>query len=212
MTNYKEELQSLQRKMVLTGKGQVMVTPDLANIRIGVQTNADSVTAAQSENARISQNVINSLKQLGLTEMQTVQYQIEKVYEYQNGQRIDLGYQVRNVLDVFIDNMALVGTAVDTAVENGANIVDSINFDVSSPDIYYQQALNLAVKNAIQKAKGIATGLKSMFDPVPILITENSTAPIPIARNIAFREGAFATPIEPGNNKIEASVTVEFIY
>lgn len=212
MSNYKDELDTLQRKMVLIGKGQVSATPDVANLRIGVQTNSQSVTEAQNENARISQNVINALKQLGITELQTSQYQIEKVYDYQNGQRIDLGYQVRNILGVVIHDLNLVGMAIDTAVENGANVIDSISFDVTNQDLYYQQALNLAVKNAIQKAKGIASGLRIMFDPVPVLITENRITPIPFSRSIALGEVAYATPIEPGMNKIEASVTVEFVY
>lgn len=201
-----------QRKMILIGKGQVMVTPDLGRIRIGVQTNSDSVAIAQEDNARISQAVIDSLKNLGITEIQTVQYQIEQLYDFQNGERIDRGYQVRNVVEVVLDDINLIGTAIDTAVINGANIVDSITFDVADPEVYYQQALNIAVRDAIYKAKSVASSLKSMFDPIPVMITENSTTPIPYSRNFAMREGAFATPIEPGSNQIDASVTVEFIY
>lgn len=212
MPNYKDEQQMLQRKMILSGKGQVSVNPDIATIRLGVQTTGTSVTAAQSENATISQNVINSLKQLGITDIKTVQYQIEKVYDYQNGQQIDRGYQVRNIIEIKVTNMTLIGTAIDTAVQNGANIVESISFDVSNSEMYYLQALNLAVKNSIQKAKSIASNLKAMFDPLPVLITENSTSAVPIPRTYALGEIALATPIEPGKNQIEASVTVEFLY
>lgn len=212
MPNYKDEQQTIQRKMVLIGEGKVSVIPDLASVRIGVQTNAEVVTTAQDENARISQDVIIALQQLDITEIQTVQYQIEKIYDYQNGERIDLGYQVRNVFEVQSNDMDLIGTIIDTAVSNGANIVETIRFDVADPDIIYQQALNLAVKNASQKAKSIASQLKTIYEPIPILITENSATPIPYSRSIAFREGAYATPIEPGTNDIQAMVTVEFIY
>lgn len=212
MMNYNGNRPIPQRKMNLSGKGQVMVTPDLAKIRIGVQTNSASVTTAQEDNARISQEVIDSLKNLGITQIQTVQYQIEQLFDYQNGERIDRGYQVRNLVEVVLDDITLVGTAIDTAVANGANVIDTITFDVTDPEVYYQQALNMAVRDAIHKARNIASSLKSMFDPIPVMITENSTIPIPYSRNIAMREGAFATPIEAGSNQIEASVTVEFIY
>jgi uncharacterized protein YggE len=105
-----------------------------------------------------------------------------------------------------------VGTVIDTAVKNGANIVESIRFDISKPELYYQQALNLAVRNAINKAKGIGSSLKIPNEPVPVLITENSLAPIPYTRSLAMRGEIATTPIEPGQNDIEASVTVEFTY
>lgn len=211
MFNNKEE-QLPYKKMTLTGKGQVAVTPDVAIVRLGVQTTGDNVTTAQAENARISQQMINSLKQLGISEIKTVQYQIEKIFDYENGNRIDRGYMVRNIFELRIMDLNLVGVAIDTAVYNGANVVEFINFDVNDAELYYQQALNLAVKNAFQKAKSISSSLRIMFDPVPIRITEVSNQPIPLSPTIALREGAFATPIEPGSKQIEANVIVEFTY
>jgi uncharacterized protein len=212
MANIKEEQLFTNKKMILNGKGQVSVNPDLAILRLGVQTSGENVEAAQSENARISQQVVESLRQLGITDIKTFQYQIEKVYNYENGTRIDLGYTVRNIFEIRMSNMDLIGTAIDTAVYNGANIVDSVSFDVADPDIYYQQALTLAVKNAFQKAKTISSSLRIMFDPVPILITENTAVAIPFTPAYRLGEIAYTTPIEPGIKNIEANVTVEFIY
>ena len=212
MTNYKENEQLPYNKMIVTGRGQVTVTPDLAILRLGVQTTGDDLSTAQSDNARISQNVLTALRQLGITDIKTYQYQIEKLYDYENGNRIDRGYSVRNILEIRMENMNLVGTAIDIAVNSGANVVEFINFEVADPDIYYQQALNLAVKNAYQKAKSISESLRVMINPIPILITENSAPPIPFSSMYMAREGAFTTPIEPGNKQIEANVTAEFIY
>ncbi|MHB8128382.1 MAG: SIMPL domain-containing protein [Mobilitalea sp.] len=212
MTNYKENEQLPYNKMIVTGRGQVTVIPDLAILRLGVQTTGDVLSTAQSENARISQNVLTVLRQLGITDIKTYQYQIEKLYDYENGNRIDRGYSVRNIFEIRMDNMNLVGTAIDTAVNSGANVVEFINFEVADPDFFYQQALNLAVKNAYQKAKSISESLRVMINPIPILITENSAPPIPFSSMYMAREGTFTTPIEPGNKQIEASVTAEFIY
>jgi uncharacterized protein YggE len=51
-----------------------------------------------------------------------------------------------------------------------------------------------------------------MYDPIPILITENSNQPTPFSPAFAVREGAYTTPIESGSKQIEAFVTVEFAY
>jgi uncharacterized protein YggE len=212
MTNTKEFNLPPYNKMTLTGKGQVTAIPDLAILRLGVQTTGYNLTEAQSENARISQNVLDALHQLGVTDIKTYQYLIEMLYDYENGVRIDKGYSVRNILEIRTNNMNMVGSIIDSSVDNGANIVEFVNFEVSAPELYYQEALNLAVNDAYQKAKSIAANLRIMINPIPTLITENSSPPIPFSRVFSSRESGFATPIEPGNKLIEALVTVEFMY
>ncbi len=212
MENIREAGQNLSRKMVFTGRGQVTVNPDLAVIRLGVQTTGENVSTTQAENAKISQQILDSVKKLGINDIRTYQYQIEKLYEYENGVRIDKGYMVRNIYEMKTGNMGQIGLVIDTAVNNGANIVDLIQFEVAAPEKYYQQALTLAVNNAYEKAKTVSSNLRIMFDPIPILIEENSGQPTPYPAMYSARDGAYTTPIESGTKQIEASVLVEFTY
>ena len=198
--------------MILNGNGQLTAIPDITILRLGVVTTGDNVTIAQQENARISQDVIQSIQQLGVEDIKTFQYVIDRLYDYENGTRIDRGYSIRNIFEIRITDMNLVGTVIDTAVNSGANAVDFINFEVSALDYIYQQALNLAVRNAYQKAQSISASLGTRINPVPKSIIEDSTAPIPYSSMFTAREDLFATPIEPGDKQITASVTVEFIY
>ncbi len=197
--------------MLLYASGQVNVVPDEAVLRLGVQTNGENLPIIQSENAQTTQAVLQALYQLGITEIQTYQYDINKIVEYEDGRQVDRGYSVRNILEIRTDNMGLVGIIIDTAVNNGANVVELISFEVSDINRYYLQALNLAIVNAYEKANSIAESFGLQLNPIPRRITENSAPSIPF-RAINAREGAFATPIEPGTNQIEASVTVEFNY
>jgi uncharacterized protein YggE len=203
--------ESEDNMMTLTGTGHVTVTPDVAVIRLGVQTTGANLSVAQQENAMLSQAVLQALQQLGISDIKTFQYSIDKIYDTENNQRIDKGYLVRNIFEIRTRAIDQVGKLIDNAVNQGANVVDFINFEASDTNYYYLQALNLAVINAIQKAKSIGNTLGINSVPVPNHITENSTAPVPY-RNFAMREGAFTTPIEPGNIQIEATVTVDFIY
>lgn len=197
--------------MTLTGKGQVTAAPDLAILRLGVQTTGENLTDIQNENARISQTVLQSLQQLGITDIKTYQYDINKIYEYEDSKRIDKGYSVRNILEIRTNNLDQVGSAIDTAVYYGVNIVDLIEFDVSDNQGYYLQALDLAVENAFQKANTIAISLGLLSTPVPIRIIEVGALPVP-TRLLGSREGAATTPIEPGSKQIEANVNIDFIY
>ena len=198
-----------QNSMTLTGQGQVTTIPDLAVIRLGVQQAGKDLEVIQSQNAQASQAVLNVLKQMEVKDIKTFQYTIDKYYEQENGTPIDRGYTVRNILEIRTKEMGDVGQIIDTAVNAGANIVDLISFEVSNPNQYYEQALNLAVMNAIEKAKSIARNLEISINPIPIKIIENSFTPRPFQ---TFQRELAATPVIPGNITLEAMVTAEFEY
>lgn len=198
--------------MTLLGEGKITAEPDIATIRLGVQTTGENLTITQSENAQLSQSILQALYDFGISDIKTHQYTIEKQYVYENGTRIDKGYMVRNIIEFKMDNMNQIGMVIDTAVYHGANVVEAISFEVSDSNLYYQQALNLAVANAIQKARSISKNFGLVKDPLPIRIVENSSSPIPYSQFNTLREGRTTTPIEPGNIQIDASVTVDFFY
>lgn len=197
--------------MTLAGKGQVTAVPDLAILRLGVQTSGENLVDVQNENARISQAVLQSLQQLGITDINTYEYNINKIYEYEDSMQIDKGYSVRNILEIRTNNLGQVGYVIDTAVYNGANIVDLVHFDILDKEVYYLQALNLAIENAIRKADSIAKNLGLIYAPSPIRIIEIGTLPVS-SRLLGSGESALTTPIEPGSKQIEANVNIQFSY
>lgn len=200
-----------ENTMTLIGKGLVTAEPDIAILRLGVETIGSDLTTAQEENARLSQAILESLRRLGIDDIQTFQYAINRLIEFDNGKRIDKGYSVRNILEIRTDKTDQIGLIIDTAVRNGANVVDLVSFEVSDTYEYYLQALNLAVMNAWDKAKSIAETLGLNYVPVPRRINENEVMPVPF-RTIGFGESFITTPIEAGIQRIEASVTVTFVY
>lgn len=197
-----------KKTMTLTGQGQSTAVPDVAIIHLGVQTNGESLTDIQADNAGTVQTIIQALQRMGVNNIKTHQYSIDKIFDYDNGRQIDRGFSVRNVLEIRTNNLDMTGNIIDAAVNSGANIVDLISFDVTNRDYYYQQALNAAIKDAIQKSKSIARSLNTASEPIPVNIIENSFIPIQPFRY----ELAAGTPIIPGSMLVEASVTVDFEY
>lgn len=209
MSKYYPENNLHNKEMTLTGQGQITTVPNVAVIHLGVETRGENLTSIQAENAKVTQSIIQALQRMGVTDIKTIQYTIDKIYDYEDGRQFDRGYNVRNTLEIRTTNLDRVGNIIDAAVNAGANVVELISFDVSNREYYYQQALNMAVRNAMQKAKSISMNLGISQDPVPIRIVENSAQPIqPVFR----RELAATTPIMPGNIIIEALVTVDFAY
>lgn len=207
MTNYYSDNNMHSKTMTMIGSGQSTAIPNTAVIHLGTQTRGENLAEIQSENARITQSIIQALQRMGVTDIKIFQYSIDKAYDYEDGRQIDRGFDVRNILEIRTPNIDKAGTIIDTAVNSGANVVELISFDVSNREYYYQQALNMAVMNAIQKAKSIAMNLGMRTEPVPVRIVENTNQFVP---PLYRRELASSTPIVPGNINIEASVTVDF--
>ncbi len=208
MTKYMPDNNLHNKTIILTGHGQVSVAPDTAIIRLGVQTTGENLAQIQADNARRSQAVIQVLQRVGVGDIKTSEYSIDKVFDYVEGRQIDRGFSVKNILEIRTNKLDSVGNIIDAAVNAGANVVDLISFDISNREYYYQQALNMAIMNAIQKANSITRNLGLSSTAVPVKIVENTAIPFPIQREFA----AAPTPIMPGNLNVEANVTVDFVY
>jgi len=209
MEKYMSDNNLHNKTMILAGHGEMSVAPDTVVIRLGVETTGENLSQIQEDNARISQQIIQAVQRMGISDIKTFQYSIDKIFDFIEGRQIDRGYSVRNILEIRTNNLEAAGRIIDASVNAGANIVDLISFDISNREYYYQQALNMAIMNAIQKAKSITMNLGLSSNAVPVKIVENTAMPFqPVQREFA----AATTPIMPGTIKIEANVTVEFVY
>ncbi|WP_413366505.1 SIMPL domain-containing protein [Lysinibacillus sp. 3P01SB] len=203
----------ISREMTVTGNGEIIAQPDYVQIQIEVRTEGKDVSLAQQENARIMNRVIESLLALNIPReaIQTTAYTISPNYDYIEGRQVFRGYEVQNAITVKITDISQAGTVIDTAIQNGANHVSAIQFKIEDSDAYYQRALNLALINAIAKAKSMAETMRVPLQPIPIKIVEESQNITPVPYKLAqLSNQEFATPIEQGTISINASVQVKF--
>jgi uncharacterized protein YggE len=197
------------------GEGELPVQPDTASINVGVITENKVLISAQQQNAVEVKKVINSLLSLGITKnnLQTFDYRIESNYDYDQGKQIFRGYKITHILEVKLEDLSMIGKVVDTAVENGVNYVSNVQFTVKNKESFYQQALAIALANAIEKAKAIAAMLKVTLIPTPTLVVEGGTTVQPFySHQETFVKGLSSTQFEPGQQLIKASVSAEFHY
>lgn len=202
------------RVIDVAGNGKVMATPSYVQLQIEVQTRGKNVQEAQQENAIIMNRVIQALLALHIPRenVQTAVYTISPLYDYEDGKQIFKGYEVTNGITVKVTDMNQIGVIIDTAVENGANRISSIQFNIDNADAYYQQALSLALHNAQMKAKTIAETMHLPLQPQPIEIVEElERAPV-LYRSMAMADSNISTPIEQGQIAVNATVRVKFQY
>lgn len=207
------ETDSDNNTLNLNGKGAVQVKPNIAVVSIGVVTEDKDLNTALKENTMKMSKVIDSLKGMGIAEkdIKTQSYNIELNYDYVEGKQIFKGYRVRNILSVTVRDINSVGNVINTAVDNGANIVNSINFTVSNPALYYREALNLAIKDAVEKAAVIEKSLKIVVNKTPIKVFEETYGYAPVETDGLMMKAA-APQIMPGQTEITASIKAVFNY
>ncbi|MEG0258695.1 MAG: SIMPL domain-containing protein [Lysinibacillus sp.] len=202
------------RELAVTGHGKVMAKADYVQLHIEVSTQGYEISKAQQENATITSRVIQSLIELDIPReaIQTAAYTISPNYDYVEGRQIFRGYEVTNALTVNVSDISRAGTVIDTAVQNGSNRIASIQFKIENTDIYYQQALSLALQNAQMKARTIAETMQLPLHTLPIEIVEESTNEPILYKSMAMADDTVSTPIEQGQIAISATVRVKFQY
>ncbi|MEO4054773.1 SIMPL domain-containing protein [Solibacillus sp. CAU 1738] len=202
------------RELTVTGNGKVNAKASYVQVQLEVITKGEDVSKPQQENAIIMNRVIQSILELNIPreDIQTVAYNIAPIYEYIEGKQIFKGYEVSNAINVKIKDISQVGTVIDTAVENGTNRVSAIQFQIENADLYYQQALSVALQNAQMKAATIAKTMQLNLHPQPIeIVEENAGGPV-LYKSVAMAEQNISTPIEQGQMTIHATVRVKYQY
>ncbi|MGE7675778.1 SIMPL domain-containing protein [Lysinibacillus sp. NPDC094403] len=212
--NISQQTPHVPRVIVVTGNGKVMAKASYAQLQIEVRKQGKNVQDAQQENAMTMNRVIQSILDLHIPRehIQTSGYNISPLYEFENGKQIFNGYEVTNAITVKVTDPNQVDVVIDTAVQNGANRISSIQFNIDNMDAYYQQALSLALHNAQMKAKTIAETMHLPIQPQPIeIIEEHEIGPV-LYRSMGTVDSSISTPIEQGQITITATVRVRFQY
>ncbi|UQD52706.1 hypothetical protein C0971_12185 [Bacillus methanolicus] len=199
----------------VSGEGGISARPDTAIVILGTITELQNLAKAQAENAEAISHVIESVLKMGIPRenIQTFDYRAEPQYRYEDGKQIFIGYKVTHLLKITIDRVDQTGRLVDTAVRNGSNTVNNIDFSVSDPLLYYNKALAVAVQNTMIKAQTIAGSLGVTLIKTPRQVIEESQAPKPIPfLSTAMVKGISTIPIETGKLTISAVVRAEYQY
>lgn len=209
----------------VSGSGEVTVTPNLATVSLGIQSQDKNVADAQAEAVDGMNKVMQSLTDAGIAkkDIQTGSFSINqrtRWNDYDQTQTI-VGYQVNNMVTVKIHDVNNVGNVIDSAVQAGGDLIriNGILFSVEDPSPYYQQAREKAITNAKDKAEQYAK-LMGVHLGNPTYVVEGSQSPnyygnywgggiaIP-APTIAYSLSD-GTSISPGENKITVNVTVSY--
>ena len=213
------------RVINVTGDAEVRVVPDEVVITLGVETDDMQIDVAKEKNDERVQKVLALTEEYGIEpkHVQTEYIDIEPRYDYDD---VFLGYFVRKTIVVTLKDISLFEGFLTDALKEGVNYVHGIEFRTTELRKYRDQARDLAIQAAKEKAEDLAGALDQTVG-LPRTITENrnwwwssygswwgSRRGGSMAQNViqnvgepaATGEGAFA----PGQVVVQASITVSF--
>lgn len=144
-------------QIVVSANGEIAITPDRANIQLGVETQSKTASAASAENNKKQNNVLAAIKALGIpaSAITTSSYSVTPIQNYDGATRkttID-GYRVSDIVVVNVAKIEQTGSVIDAALAAGANRVASLNFELADPSKAREEALSKAVAQARERRR-----------------------------------------------------------
>lgn len=201
------------RTITVTGSGQVFLSPDIANISIGVHTEAEDAQQAVADNNAQTQSVVQMLVEMGVAreDIQTANFSIYPRQDFDDqGQIRDTTYVVENSVRVTVRELEDLGELLNAVVESGANNIFGIQFDVEDRVSALSDARQAAVDNARSVAEEMAQAAGVELGPVHS-ITVLGSAPTQVFEERAVgADAGGAVPISPGQLSLTVEVSVEY--
>jgi uncharacterized protein YggE len=194
-----------------TGTAQKTFVPDTAHLDLGVQTDATVVQKAQQDNAVTMKSVVAALKSAGVkdADIQTSSFWVNQNYEYSSGQSVPAGWRVSNSVTVTA-KPEMISSLIDAASKAGANIFNSVTFDVTNREELKAGLMQEAVANARAKARGTLEGTTHSLGDMQTIEADWSGPSIVYPTAGAGGADTGAATVETGTNMLSVSVSVRF--
>ena len=201
--------------IVVSGTGRIAVDPDVADLRLGVAISRPSVDAARAAAAGAMAAILSAVgaARVAPRDVRTTLLSVQPRYDYRDNKPPALtGYELANVVEVTIRDLARVGDVVDGTLRAGATSMDGLSFRLADPAPAEREARTRAMAEARSRADVLAEAAGLTIVGVSDIV-EGGFAPPPMPRMKAERmtlASDAATPVEAGSMEISVSVVVTY--
>lgn len=206
---------SVEGSIVVTGEGRVSLVPDVADLRLGVSIARLTVVEARQDAASTMASILAAVEAAGVTkpDVRTSLFSVQPRYDYRDGKPPELsGYELANVVEVTVRDLATLGDVVDGSLKAGATSMDSLTFRLAHPAPAEREARILAMANARARADVLAEAAGLSITGVASVVEGGAMPPPhPFAKAERMMMAAdTATPVESGSLEVAVGVTVAY--
>ena len=211
--------------IAVTGAGVINAKPDLAVLRLGIESRAQTVGSARSDAAEAMSRLIVSLEKNKVRENHIKtdhfdiypEYTYEEIYDEGNTysrQKIT-GYRVTNSISVQTSDLDIIGDIIDDAAlaVGDALRINGINFTIENTESLEKRAMAMAVSNVIDKADRISELANVKRGPLIYITNQNvgsATNNLLERSSMSVFSDYASTPINVGEITIEVTVDALF--
>jgi uncharacterized protein len=203
----------------ISGEGSVVIVPDIATVRLGLESTNPDVAKAQEENTNKMNEVIKDIKGFDIEkeDIQTSSYSIYPDYKYtQDKGRVLNGYKVSQALTIRIRNFDSISDVLALAGKYNLNQVGGLEFTVDDPEEAKQEARLEALEQAQNKASDLANAADVKLGKI-VSFNESSGGRNDYdsyykmeAMSGLGGSGDIAPSVEAGSQEITVYVTVQY--
>jgi hypothetical protein len=215
--HYKIGIAARDRDVItIDGTGKVTTKPDIAQVSLGVLSDAATVKAAQTDNTKKMNDIIAAVKALGVKadDITTTNYSIAPKIDWSNGKQNIIGFTVSQNIEVKVRDLDKVGDILAKGGELGANQAGGVQFTIDDPKKVQADAREKAIEDARTKADVLAKQLGlTLVKVVSFSESGNTPNPMPLyakAMGVGGGSDAVAPQIETGTQDVISSVNVTF--
>jgi len=143
-------------KITVQGTAKVSADPDLVTVTVNASVVAGSVSAAQEEMNVIVANATQKLLELGVLseDIVTTNYSYYPRHNYDTN--TITGYETDHTLEIICRDVEMLDSVIGAVTDSGFSQIYGVSYDVSNRSELYQQALDLAIARAEEKAVRMA--------------------------------------------------------
>jgi len=202
--------------IIVSGTGRVAVSPDVADLRLGVVVTRPTVDAARVEAASTMTAILAALDTAGVErrDVRTSLVSVQPRYDYRDGKAPLLtGYEISELVEVTVRDLERVGDVIDGTLAAGATRLDDLSFRVADPTAAEREARQRAMAEARARADVLAEAAGISVTGVAGIVEGGVAPPVPLPRMKAERmmmAADVSTPVEAGTTEITVSVTVTY--
>ena len=215
MTDRTQSADPNEGSIVVTGTGRVALAPDVADLRLGVTVARPTVDAARRDAATTMDAILAAVDAAGVPrrDVRTSLLSVQPRYDYRDGKPPTLtGYELANVVEVTVRDLARLGDVVDGTLGAGATSMDGLSFRVADPAPAEREARVLAMAAARARADVLAEAAGLRILGVSSVVEGGAASPRPFmkAERMMLAAADASTPVESGALEVAVSVTVAY--
>lgn len=208
-----------QYQITVSGEGKVYAKPDVATVSLGIKTDGQSVADITKQNVNAVNKIISDIKKLQIPEndIQTTQYTVTPNYTWTSKEgTVPNGYTIQQTVDVKIRDFDKISNVLQTAANDGANVVNSLQFTVDNPAQFRQEARAKAIEQARANAENLAksSGVKlgkiinvyEGYNPTPVIYNSMKS----VGGAGAADSSVPAPTIQPGQQEIQVTINLTY--